>query len=159
MRRFSWITLTMTAALCSAIVSLFGAGGARAQTAAEKTLILGAGSTFAAPLYGAWIKTWTKDKPNVSISYDAVGSGEGINRFITGSTDFAGTDAPLTDQEAATAQGRVLQIPSTAGMIVLAYNLIGLKGELRLRPATTCPMTCDLTWPIRRAIKPTRPSP
>lgn len=56
MRRFSWITLTMTAALCSAIVSLFGAGGARAQTAAEKTLILGAGSTFAAPLYGAWTR-------------------------------------------------------------------------------------------------------
>lgn len=133
MRRFSSrITLTMTVALCSATVSLFGAGGVQAQTAAQKTLILGAGSTFAAPLYAAWIKTWTKDKPNVSISYDAVGSGEGINRFITGSTDFAGTDAPLTDQEAATAQGRVLQIPSTAGMIVLAYNLIGFKGELRL---------------------------
>jgi phosphate transport system substrate-binding protein len=101
----------MTAALCSATFSLFGAGSVQAQTTAEKTLILGAGSTFAAPLYGAWIKTWTKDKPNLSISYDAVGSGEGINRFVTGSTDFAGTDAPLTDQEAATAQAACCRFP------------------------------------------------
>lgn len=78
MRRvFSRITLAMTAALCSATFSLFGAGSVQAQTTAEKTLILGAGSTFAAPLYGAWIKTWTKDKPNLSISYDAVGSARG----------------------------------------------------------------------------------
>lgn len=139
MRRLSsMITLAMTAALCSATLPLFGAGGAHAQTAAERTLILGAGSTFAAPLYDAWIKAWTKNKPNVAISYAAVGSGEGINRFITGSTDFAGTDVPLTDKEASKAQDRVLQIASTAGMIVLAYNLTGFKGELRL-PRNLCP--------------------
>lgn len=126
----SMIALAMMTA-CSMMLPLLG-GGAYAQSAAERTQIVGAGSTFAAPLYDAWIKAWTKIKPNVAISYAAVGSGEGINRFITGSTDFAGTDAPLTDKEFSKAQDRVLQIASTAGMIVLAYNLPGFKGELRL---------------------------
>lgn len=120
------------AAVLAAIVLVAAQGGAKAQSSADKTFIFGAGSTFAEPLYDAWIKAFVKDKPAVSISYDAVGSGEGISRFITGSLDFAGTDAPLSDKEAATAQDRVLQIPSTAGMIVLAYNLPGFNGDLRL---------------------------
>jgi phosphate transport system substrate-binding protein len=132
MRRLSSvINLAMIAVLCSVMLPLFGAG-VHAQNTADRTLILGAGSTFAAPLYYAWIRSWTKNRPNVAMSYDAVGSGEGIKRFIAGSADFAGTDVPLTDKEFSKAQDRVLQIASTAGMIVLAYNLPGFKGELRL---------------------------
>lgn len=118
--------------LALAILAVAGQGAARAQTPDGKTLILGAGSTFAAPLYDAWIRSFVKASPSVSISYDAVGSGEGINRFITGSVDFAGTDAPLSENEVAMAKDPVLQIPSTAGMIVLAYNLSGFKGDLKL---------------------------
>jgi len=125
-------TAALTADLLSAAPLLAAPYDANAQAQGGKTLLLGAGSTFAAPLYEAWIKAFTKDKPALSISYDAVGSGEGINRFVTGSVDFAGTDAPLSEKEAATARDPVLQIPSTAGMIVLAYNLSGFKGELRL---------------------------
>lgn len=125
-------TAALTAALLSAITLLTAPTNADAQASAGKTLVLGAGSTFAAPLYESWIKAFTKDKPALSINYDAVGSGEGISRFVTGSVDFAGTDAPLSDDEVATVEGGALQLPSTAGMIVLAYNLIDFKGELRL---------------------------
>ncbi len=123
------------AVILAAIAFVVDHGRARAQSSsheAEKAFIFGAGSTFAAPLYDGWIKAFVKNRPTVAISYDAVGSGEGTNRFITGSIDFAGTDAPLEDKEAAMVQGRVLQIPSTAGIIVLAYNLSGFKGDLRL---------------------------
>lgn len=123
---------SIAAVLASALLVVAAHGDANAQTATEKASIIGAGSTFAAPLYDAWIKAFVKDRPAVSISYDAVGSGEGISRFITGSVDFAGTDAPLSESESATAQERVVQIPSTAGMIVLAYTLSGFKGDLRL---------------------------
>lgn len=117
-------------ALLSAVVVL-AAPLAAAQTSSG-TLILGAGSTFAAPLYDAWIKDFVKERTAVSMNYDAVGSGEGISRFVTGSVDFAGTDAPLSDGEIARAVDGAVQVPSTAGTIVLAYNLIGLEGELRL---------------------------
>lgn len=123
--------------LLSAVAVMAAPLAAAAQTLTSP-LILGAGSTFAAPLYGAWIRDFLKQHPAVSMNYDAVGSGEGISRFITGSVDFAGTDAPLSDEEMAKAADGAVQIPSTAGMIALAYNLVGLDGELRL-PRTVYP--------------------
>lgn len=121
------------AAMLLALAAVLGvAGEGRSQTPGEGAFILGAGSTFAAPLINAWIGAFAKERPGVSIDYDAVGSGEGISRFITGSVDFAGTDAPLEKAEAAVAARPVLQVPVTAGMIALAYNLSGFEGELRL---------------------------
>jgi phosphate transport system substrate-binding protein len=108
------------------------ANEAKAQPSSNDAFILGAGSTFAAPLMNAWIAAFGKDRPGVAINYDAVGSGEGISRFITGSVDFAGTDAPLEKAEAAIAARPVLQVPVAAGMVALAYNLSGLEGQLRL---------------------------
>jgi phosphate transport system substrate-binding protein len=125
--RRAWCALSLLGVLAAA-----APGAARAQGGTGDAFILGAGSTFVAPLISAWIETFAKDRPGVSIEYDAVGSGEGISRFITGSVDFAGTDAPLEEAEAAIAARRVLQVPVAAGMIALAYNLSGFEGELRL---------------------------
>ncbi len=44
----------------------------------------GAGSTFSAPLYRQWIKAYEQERPSVSITYDGVGSGEGVSRFVAG---------------------------------------------------------------------------
>ena len=124
--------LKWTSMLALAAVVGVAAGEAKSQPSGNDAFILGAGSTFAAPLMNAWIAAFGKDRPGVSINYDAVGSGEGISRFITGSVDFAGTDAPLEEAEAAIAARPVLQVPVAAGMIAFAYNLSGFKGELRL---------------------------
>ena len=62
-----------------------------------------------------------------------IGSGEGISRFLTGSLDFAATDAPLNPEQEAQVRGGVTHVPVTAGMVAVAYNLPGrLEGELRL---------------------------
>jgi phosphate transport system substrate-binding protein len=127
-RKTQALSIGLVAAFALLAVPAIG----KAQTSERQTLVLGAGSSFAAPLYEAWIKAFTKDKPYLSMNYDSVGSGEGINRFVTGSVDFAGTDAPLTDREKAQAQNGALQLPITAGMIAIAYNLSGFEGELRL---------------------------
>jgi phosphate transport system substrate-binding protein len=105
----------------------------RAQTAkSERALSLhGAGSTFAAPLYKKWIEEYAVSHPNVSISYDAVGSGEGVKRFLAGAVDFAGSDEILNDSESAKAGGAAM-IPVTAGMIALAYNVPGVNNEIKL---------------------------
>ena len=60
-------------------------------------LLQGAGSTFGAPLYRKWIEEYEVAHRKVSISYDAVGSGEGVKRFIANTVDFAGSDEILTE--------------------------------------------------------------
>lgn len=91
------------------------------------------GSTFAAPLYAAWIEAYRGVEPSAVISYEVIGSGEGIAGFLDGSLDFAATDAPLTDAQEAEVPGGVSHVPVTAGMIAIAYNLPGgLEGDLRL---------------------------
>src|SRR6516164_7290482 len=94
--------------------------------------IRGAGSTFASLLYAKWINAFSSAFPNVTIRYDAVGSEEGIARFIGQTVDFAGTDAPMTEAEVAKVRNGVIMVPTTAGMTVLAYNLPGLKTTVRL---------------------------
>ena len=103
--------------------------GAQAE---EIVPVHGAGSTFAAPLYKKWIDVYQQDHRQVSLSYDVVGSGEGVTRFIAGSVDFGATDVLPSDVMLAGVKRGAIPIPVTAGMIVLAYNLPGLEGVLRL---------------------------
>ena len=92
----------------------------------------GAGSTFVAPLLKAWIDRFDMVQEGTSIKYDVVGSGEGVARFKAGTVDFGASDTVIPVVEAEKVQRGVVQVPSTAGMIVLAYNLPGVKGQLRL---------------------------
>jgi phosphate transport system substrate-binding protein len=103
------------------------------QVLAQDVWLQGAGATFPAPLYEMWIEHYRQDHPDLTITYDAVGSGEGISRFITGSVDFGASDAALSDQQIEQVPRGVELIPATARMIVLAYNLEGLNGDLRLK--------------------------
>lgn len=120
----SRLASTVVAAICVAAPAL-----------AQDGLVLarGGGSTFAAPLYEAWIETYKGIAPEVGLSYDVIGSGEGISRFLDGSLDFGATDAPLTEDQEATVPGGVRHIPVTAGMVAVPYNLPGEReGALRL---------------------------
>ena len=90
------------------------------EAAAEPLAIHGAGGTFPAPLYKGWFKDYADIDKGVTFSHDAVGSGEGIMRFMAHTVDFAASDKVLTADQA------------TAGMVVLAYNLTGLQKDLKL---------------------------
>lgn len=105
---------------------------AQSKQAADPIALHGAGSTFAAPLYKKWIGEYGIAHPNVSLSYDAVGSGEGVGRFIANAVDFAGSDEILTESEAAQRREPALMMPITAGMIALAYNIPGVTTEIKL---------------------------
>jgi len=122
------------AALAAALWFGFQAVPAAAQgTASSDALALrGAGSTFASLLYKKWIDGYRKVAPAVSVSYDPVGSGEGIARFMAETVDFAGSDVPLSEAEIAKVRNGVAMMPTLAGMIVLAYNVPGLSAELKL---------------------------
>ena len=96
-----------------------------------RIIVEGAGSTFAAPLYKKWIDEFTVLHRNVTMSYYAVGSGEGVKRFLAGTVDFAGSDEILSDTETAKIPGAVI-LPVTAGMIAVAYNIPGVNTEIKL---------------------------
>lgn len=102
-------------------------------SASETSLrISGAGSSFAAPMFKKWFTAYATDHPDLSLGYDSVGSGEGIDRFLAGTVDIGATDAPLRPDEAAKVVDPYLQLPVTAGMIAIAYNLPDTKGPLNL---------------------------
>jgi phosphate transport system substrate-binding protein len=102
------------------------------------TQLRGAGATFPVVLYERWFSVYHDSNPGTYIRYEAVGSGEGIRRFLgTGvaekeQVDFGASDAALSDSQIAQANNGVLMLPATAGCVVLAYNLPGFNGELRL---------------------------
>lgn len=98
---------------------------------AESTTIQGAGATFPAPLYAKWLDTYNKANPDVKVDYQAIGSGGGIKGITDRTVLFAGSDAPMTDEQLQAAPGRILHIPTVSGPVVMIYNVPGLK-ELRL---------------------------
>ncbi len=74
---------------------------------------------------------FTAQNPDVSIEYKDVGSGEGVRRFLAQTVDFGASDGALTDEEMARVAPGAQLVPATAGLVVLAYNLPWLGGELR----------------------------
>lgn len=102
------------------------------ETGPPKTKISGAGATFPAPLYKKWIEEYQKAHKDVEISYEAVGSGEGIKRFLKQDVDFGASDAAMSDEQMDMVARGAKLIPATAGTIVLLYNLKGLTGPLKL---------------------------
>lgn len=120
---------------------------AAASAAAPQPIeVRGAGATFPANLYRAWIDAFNPANPDVRVSYDSVGSSEGIRRFSEGLVDFGGTERPMTDAEIAGLGHRALHVPTTAGMVVVAYNIPRFNGELRLSRETVARIfTGDIT--------------
>lgn len=98
---------------------------------AEDVRITGAGASFPFPLYSAWFQAYSAKTKGVRIEYQSVGSGAGVKNFIGRIVDFGASDAAMTDAQMADVKGGALVLPMTAGEIVLAYNLPGVK-ELRL---------------------------
>lgn len=127
------IASLVVAILVSAVLTAWGKDSADASSTADSYKIVGAGATFPAPLYKKWIEAYQPAHPQTEFSYEAVGSGEGIKRFIQGSVDFGASDAAMSDAQIAQVKRGVLLIPATAGMVVLAYNLKGLNGTLKLK--------------------------
>mgnify|MGYP002634338294 CR=1 FL=1 len=92
----------------------------------------GAGSSAQEAAMQAWIATFQDTNPDVTISYDPVGSGGGREQFIAGATAFGGSDAAMEDEELAGAQERCgsvdsfIEMPAYISPIGVAYNLDGV---------------------------------
>ena len=110
--------------------ALAGIVGAMFAMSAQAADITGAGSTFAAPIYTKWADTYQKSGGG-KVNYQGIGSSGGIKQIVAKTVDFAGSDAPLKDDELAK-QG-LFQFPTVVGGVVPAINVPGVKaGEMTL---------------------------
>lgn len=106
-----------------------------AAVEAPKTIALnGAGATFPYPLYSKWMAEYNRINPNVRINYQSIGSGGGIRQIVAGTVDFGASDAPMKDDEAKGAPGKLWHVPTTIGSVVVTYNLEGVSEPLKLTP-------------------------
>jgi phosphate transport system substrate-binding protein len=90
--------------------------------------LTGAGATFPAPFYTKAFFMYSQTYPQVTVNYQAVGSGAGIQQFIKGTVDFGASDVPMGSSDITSAGGadKVTQIPATLGVVAIAYNLSGV---------------------------------
>ena len=110
-----------------------GVAGALFAMAAQAADITGAGSTFAAPIYTKWADAYQKSGGG-KVNYQGIGSAGGVKQIVAKTVDFAGSDAPLKDDELA--KEGLFQFPTVVGGVVPAVNVPGVKpGELTLSGA------------------------
>jgi phosphate transport system substrate-binding protein len=110
--------------------AIAGLAGAMFALAAHATDITGAGSTFAAPIYTKWADAYVKTGGG-KVNYQGIGSSGGIKQIVAKTVDFAGSDAPLKDEELEK-QG-LFQFPTVIGGVIPVINLPGIKaGEVTL---------------------------
>ena len=118
-----------------------GSSGGTEKAADLSGNLAGAGSSAQDAAQQAWIAGFQDANPDVTISYDPVGSGGGREQFIAGGVAYAGSDAALKDDELAGAQKRcggpdaLVEVPVYISPIAIAYNLEGVD-NLQLSPET-----------------------
>lgn len=104
------------------------------DTAAESTLsgeLVGSGASSQESAMEAWRAGFQTANPDVTVSYDPVGSGGGRTAFLDASVQFAGTDSALTTDELAQAQDRcfganAVDLPAYVSPIAVVFNLEGV---------------------------------
>lgn len=94
----------------------------------------GAGATFPNPIYQKWFTQYSSAHHGVQINYQSLGSGAGIRQVTAGTVDFGASDGPMTDEQLAQVQGKILHIPTVLGAVVPCYNIPGVKQELKFTP-------------------------
>jgi phosphate transport system substrate-binding protein len=99
---------------------------------AQQATITGAGATFPRPLYDRWSQA-ARESTSISLNYQSIGSGGGINQITARTVDFGASDAPLTTAQLT--ERNLLQFPTVLGSVVLSVNLPGVAdNQLRLTP-------------------------
>ena len=136
--------LTLVAAACG------GSGETSSETSGEtgpaetdggfSGELVGAGSSAQAAAMQGWQAGFQTANPDVTIAYDAIGSGGGRELFLSGGSSFAGSDAALKDDEFEASKERcvgtqgAINLPHYISPIAIPYNLPSVDATLNLGP-------------------------
>jgi phosphate transport system substrate-binding protein len=114
--------LAATAVMLTAWTTLAGASSTR-----ESGTLVGAGSTFVAPLVAKWQANYHPSK----VVYSGIGSGGGIAAISGRQVDFGASDAPLSRDQFSACHGCV-QIPWAFSATSIPYHVEGVGAGLKL---------------------------
>ena len=97
------------------------------------TQLTGAGSSFVFPFFSKAFYQYSQAHPEVSVNYQSIGSGGGIQQFTQRTVDFGASDVPMNADELKRLPAPAVQIPVALGGVAITYNLPQfIKGGLRL---------------------------
>jgi phosphate transport system substrate-binding protein len=94
-----------------------------------------AGATFPYPIYSKWFNEYRKLHPNITINYQSIGSGGGIQQLHAGTVDFGASDMPLKDDMLQQLDLHIVQFPTVLGAVVPSYNIPGVDVPLKFTAA------------------------
>jgi phosphate transport system substrate-binding protein len=97
--------------------------------------LIGAGSSFDYPFFSRAFYQYSEVHTGVTVDYQSIGSGAGIQQFTAKTVDFGASDVPMNSKELAAAtssNGDVVQVPVALGGEAIAYNVPGAPPNLHL---------------------------
>lgn len=120
------LTSLLAVAACGGAAPNPASGG---STDVGSGSLVGAGSTFTEPFYTKAFYAYNQKYPQVTVNYQAVGSGAGIAQFQAKTVDFGASDVPMGAADIAKAGGAdaLTQIPTTLGVVAITFNISGVS--------------------------------
>ncbi|MDQ2663038.1 MAG: phosphate ABC transporter substrate-binding protein PstS, partial [Candidatus Eremiobacteraeota bacterium] len=112
--------------LSAALVLLFTA------PAVAATQLTGAGSSFVYPFFSKAFYEYGKMHGDVTVNYQSIGSGGGIQQFTDKNVDFGASDVPMNADELKRTGAEVIQIPDALGGESIVYNLAGVPNGMHM---------------------------
>jgi len=141
-----FVSVFAVIALAVGALALAGCGQSTTSTtggtpaAFTGAALVGAGATFPGPVYSQWAQSFVKVEPSAQVNYQAIGSGGGVQQFISKTVDFGATDVSLLASETAKVSAPFIQFPTCLGAVVVSYNLPEVTKPLNLDGATIAKM-------------------
>ncbi len=96
------------------------------SSAVAAVTLNGSGATFPKPLYDRYFSQM-RSANQITVNYEGTGSGAGIKALISGTVDFAGSDALMTPAQISQVKRGVMAIPTAGGAVAVVYNLPGVN--------------------------------
>ncbi|HZL17450.1 MAG TPA: phosphate ABC transporter substrate-binding protein PstS [Polyangia bacterium] len=132
-----------TALFTALLAGAFGTLGCQKKTgetspspSVASITLNGSGSTLSKPYQEAAIEQFKKTHSGITINYGGGGSGKGRQDLADMVVEFAGSDSPFKDADAAKAKGGpILYVPILLAPIAVIYNLDG-AAKLQLSAPT-----------------------
>ncbi len=130
-KRRSFLAVTSVVAVALGVAACGSSSSDTTSSGATSSgPLVGAGSTFVAPLMSKWTADYASKSGN-TVTYGSIGSGGGIDQITSRTVDFGASDAPLSSDQAKACDG-CTQIPWSLGATVPAYNLKGAANNIQL---------------------------
>lgn len=111
------------------------------SSASASGTLIGAGASSQAAGMQGWQAGFQAANPDATVEYDPIGSGGGRETFLSGGSDFAGSDAALKDDEFEMSKERcagdlgAINLPHYISPIAIPYNLPSIEGStVKLTP-------------------------